>query len=158
MNAALSLSYRTWFQVRSDSLPTLTFLTFHIDGLAKLRPKSELLVSKFCLRVCLRGVKLNSIYNKVSFSSTWHWSLLITAQHTVVRPLLDTSHHHNYGKRAEGEKIQRNLVFLKSSCILILILFGWSKVVLERRRVRVSGEEDRREWGRAGDGERRLEV
>ena len=40
--------------------------------------------------------------------------------------------HHNY-QRGMEEKIQRNLVFLKSSCILILILFGWSKVVLERR-------------------------
>lgn len=47
--------------------------------------------------------------------------------------LYSARHHHNY-RRGLGEKIQRNLVFLKSSCILILILFGWSKVVLERRK------------------------
>lgn len=38
-------------------------------------------------------------------------------------------HHHNY-QRGMEEKLERNLVFLKSSCILILILFGWSKVSL----------------------------
>lgn len=42
-------------------------------------------------------------------------------------------HHHNY-QRGMEEKLERNLVFLKSSCILILILFGWSKVSLEKGR------------------------
>ena len=58
----------------------------------------------------------------------------LRCDHTVTC-LYSARHHHNYW-RGLGEKIQRNLVFLKSSCILILILFGWSKVVLERGRGR----------------------
>ena len=68
--------------------------------------------------------------------------------------LHSTRHHHNY-RRGLEEKIQRNLVFLKSSCILILILFGWSKVVLERGRgwgrgVRDGVKEGRKEGGKEG--------
>lgn len=51
------------------------------------------------------------------------------------QPLWAACHHHNHPTGMQ-EKIQRNLVFLKSSCILIWISFGWSKVVLERKRKR----------------------
>lgn len=56
MNTALSLSYWTWFQVCFDSPPTPTFLTFYTNRLAKLCPKTELLVSicEFCLQALVR--------------------------------------------------------------------------------------------------------
>lgn len=57
----------------------------------------------------------------------------------------DARHHHDYQRGIE-EEIQHNLVFLKSSCILILVIFGWSKVVLEKERRREKGH------GRKGGG------
>lgn len=56
-------------------------------------------------------------------------------------------HHHNY-QRGMEEKLERNLVFLKSSCILILILFGWSKVSLEKGRG--GGQREEEEEGGGG--------
>lgn len=68
--------------------------------------------------------------------------------HIVTHPILDSHHHHhNYRKRqgrGGGGKTEHNLVFLKSSCILIWILFGWSKAVSEKRTGRASSREEGR--------------
>lgn len=160
-NTTLSLSYRSWYQICFDSPPTPASLTWQVDRILNLSNNWAI-----CETLLLLFTSSGSLNNQDAFSGMEKLTLLVwsgaiasflfnarphlcnrvhRACQTAAYLLLDACHYHNY-RRGLEEKIQRNLVFLKSSCILILILFGWSKVVLERR----VGRESVKERGRKG--------